>query len=423
MKNLTLLFCSCLLAVALQAQIIHVPANYPTIQQGINAAKPGDTVLVAEGTYYEQINFKGKKPLVVASHFIKDGDTSHIRKTIIDGSQLSNIDSASVVYFVSGEDTTSVLCGFTITKGKGTQGTDGGATYRGGGGVWIDVSGAKIIYNHITENHLTDSLHSIVQYVTCAGISVGMKMEDHWVVIDHNVIDHNSCFSRGLETNSAGIGISYNGRITNNTISDNTCIGKETCPAFGAGIMYATYSNWTIKVKAIVQHNIIKDNLAESQNKYSLGAAGCFQLVTGIFSDNEVTGNMATGSNSFWSVSGLYFVSLKDGFVVHNNIFRGNTGSRYGSICLWSPDLNSPMLLVENNHFIDNMAQKGAAFSTYDVPVKLQNNVFSGNHSESGGAIYLERSINTSAVHLATMANNSFSRNRQPMAEPLLLSI
>ena len=57
---------------------------------------------------------------MVASEFLMDGDTNHIANTIIDGSQLTNLDSASVVYFVSGEDTTSILCGFTIQHGKGT---------------------------------------------------------------------------------------------------------------------------------------------------------------------------------------------------------------------------------------------------------------------------------------------------------------
>ena len=97
MKTTLLLICSLAFTAALQAQIIHVPADYSTIQQGINAADPGDTVLVSEGTYYENINFLGIKPLFVASEFLLDGDTTHISKTIINGSQPVNPDIGSVV--------------------------------------------------------------------------------------------------------------------------------------------------------------------------------------------------------------------------------------------------------------------------------------------------------------------------------------
>jgi polygalacturonase len=45
-----------LLSTSVQAQTtIRVPADYPAIQQAINASADGDTVLVAAGTYYKQI--------------------------------------------------------------------------------------------------------------------------------------------------------------------------------------------------------------------------------------------------------------------------------------------------------------------------------------------------------------------------------
>ena len=130
-----------------------VPQDQPTIQSGIDAASDGDTVLVSDGTYLEQIRFRGKA-VVVASLYLIDGDTAHIANTVIDGSDSKDRDSGSVVYFVDGEDSTSVLCGFTVQGGYGTQWEQGYARLRVGGGILCLASGARVVRNIITRNRV-----------------------------------------------------------------------------------------------------------------------------------------------------------------------------------------------------------------------------------------------------------------------------
>ena len=73
MKHLFKIFSFLLfLSICLYGQVINVPGDQPTIQEAINASVDGDTVLVADGTYYENINFKGKA-ITLASWFLIDG--------------------------------------------------------------------------------------------------------------------------------------------------------------------------------------------------------------------------------------------------------------------------------------------------------------------------------------------------------------
>ncbi|MCZ6734691.1 MAG: hypothetical protein O7C65_02755, partial [Planctomycetota bacterium] len=89
------------------ADIIHVPGDYLTIQEAIDAAMDGDEVEVHPGTYNETIDFLGKAITVYST----DGRDV----TIIDAQQ-----TGTVVTCNSGEGPDTVLDGFTVTGGTGS---------------------------------------------------------------------------------------------------------------------------------------------------------------------------------------------------------------------------------------------------------------------------------------------------------------
>ncbi len=70
------------LATNSPAAIVNVPGDQPTIQAGINAANPGDVVIVAPGQYFENINFNGKAITVRSTD---PNDAGVVVNTIING--------------------------------------------------------------------------------------------------------------------------------------------------------------------------------------------------------------------------------------------------------------------------------------------------------------------------------------------------
>ena len=158
---------SCLTALLLiaffstssRATTIHVPADSSTIQGGISGAVDGDTVLVAPGTYHEHdIDFLGKAIVVTGTD---PEDSAVVAATVVDGDSLG-----SVFFFHTGEDTTSVLAGLTITGGHSEH----------GGGIYCEHSSPIIRNSAIVANSATDQGGGIRCYDHSSPAIIGCKI-------------------------------------------------------------------------------------------------------------------------------------------------------------------------------------------------------------------------------------------------------
>ena len=112
--------------------------SFSTIQGAIDSSNLLDTVLVAPGTYFENLTFAGKS--------ITLRSTGGAAQTIINGSSLTRgPGDGSVLVFEQGESPLAVIDGFTLTAGIGKVITDATGTFSRGGGILISGSSPTLV--------------------------------------------------------------------------------------------------------------------------------------------------------------------------------------------------------------------------------------------------------------------------------------
>ncbi len=233
------LICCSMLAIvpAGLGDTLRVPDTFATVQAAIDAAMPGDLILVGPGLYEERIDLGGKAIELRA----EDGP---------EVTTLSGTSAGTVITCDSGETGATVIEGFTVTGGRAINGAglliDGasptvracvfeanfatGTTIEeGGGGLAVLNGGAPLIADCVFRNNLATSLGGAI-----------LNIQDTSPTFVNCLVHDNDAEFGGGFANEIGGSI----RIINTTIANNTALVAPGICNFRCTVTIANTISW-----------------------------------------------------------------------------------------------------------------------------------------------------------------------------------
>lgn len=341
MRSLPIYLMFLFVAAPLFADTLHIPSEYSTIQEAILAAEPGDQLLVAPGTYTENLDFLGKDIILESS----DGP----EVTVIDGSDPAIPGQGSVVLFQNNESADAVLRGFTLTGGAGTLIGEN----RNGGAICC------ILASHLIEGNIIISNTALYGGgICCHGAGTAPT-------IRNNRIGHNQ---------TQGGGGVYCAASTFPTIERNRVFSNYA--SICGGGLYSSKD-----AMPVVRWNTVYGNTAE----WSGGGINCYNSSPVI--DRNVFYENFAGKRG-----GAVRYNSDYAEVVGNLIYHNTAGYGGGITCGNS--------LIANNTIYGNVGLGfggGATFNS-DSTIEVVNTVFWNNDAPKGEEICLNATLGPSTL-------------------------
>lgn len=314
------------------ADVLHVDASAPcpgagtpaapfcTIQAALDAAAPGDEIVVAPGLYLERLDFLGKDVLLRS---LAGPET-----TVVDAQW-----AGSVVTFSHGEGPGAVLRGFALRNGTGTE-TGTTFSVMAGGGIY-SRDASPTIEGNVIEQCTADTGGGLALFGGAPTVSGNMVRDNTTDGQGGGIqctagttarIVGNTIRANGQYGSGGGIYVVSDSAptIEDNVIEDNAGSG-------GAGVEIET--NSTLPV--VVRGNSIRGNHTDEDAGGGL-ICGPGTLVEG----NEIVDNGAVGQ-----AGGVY----ASGSSLRNNRIAGNTGSNIGGAVVLAGGATLDGDIIEDN--------------------------------------------------------------------------